>query len=153
MKLTPDVYFWVTFEVKSFLEETRGQFNQHFTRSFYTQRSQKHKKTLTTWLSFLLLGSAPVKAVCKHVGKITSSIKPSRQITPSVNFISILGVNFGAIFWRQELQSWNVTRESCSKHFCLKNLRTKCWWNWPQNCQNPWYALNMPLQSTSVSRI
>ncbi len=39
---------------------------------------------------------------------------------PGVNFIIILLKNFAPIFWHQKLQSWNVTRESCAKHFVLK---------------------------------
>ncbi len=36
-----------------------------------SHRSQNHKKTLMTWLSFCsLLESSLVKAVCKHVGEI-----------------------------------------------------------------------------------
>jgi len=41
----------------------------HFTNVSYTAFSQKHKKTLLTWL-FELLGSASIKAACKHVGEI-----------------------------------------------------------------------------------
>jgi len=38
----------------------------------------------------------------------------------SVNFINILLGQFAPIFWRQKLQSWNITRESCAKHFSTK---------------------------------
>ncbi len=31
-----------------------------------------------------------------------------------------------------KLQSWNVFRESCVKHYCTINVRVKCWWNWLQ---------------------
>ncbi len=47
-----------------------------------------------------------------------------------VNFINILRTFFLPIFWRQKLQSWNVSRESCAKSFHTKNVRVKCWWNW-----------------------
>ncbi len=50
--------------------EIRGQFQQHFSSSFCTRRSQKRKKTLMTWLSFALFESARVKDVYKHVGEI-----------------------------------------------------------------------------------
>ncbi len=49
-----------------------------------------------------------------------------------VNFINILCLHFLPIFWRQKLQSWNVTRESLKKHFHTKNAHIQCWWNQPQ---------------------
>ncbi len=39
---------------------------------------------------------------------------------------------FRTKFWRQKLQSWKVTRESCAITFCTKKARIKCWWNWHQ---------------------
>ena len=41
-----------------------------FTRSFYTHRSQKRKRLLELTVFFALLGSAGVKAACKHVDEI-----------------------------------------------------------------------------------
>ena len=41
-----------------------------FTCSFYTPRPQKCKKLLELPVFFALLGSASVKAACKHVGEI-----------------------------------------------------------------------------------
>jgi len=49
---------------------------------------------------------------------------------PGANFINILSTYYLPIIWHQKLQSWNVTRESCAKHFCTKNVCIKCWWNW-----------------------
>jgi len=31
----------------------------------------------------------------------------------------------------QKLRSQNVTKKSCAKHFCTKNVCIKCWWNRP----------------------
>ncbi len=50
----------------------------------------------------------------------------------NVNFINILLSHIAPIFWRQKLQSWNVTKESWAKHFCTKNAWVKCWWDWLQ---------------------
>jgi len=30
----------------------------------------------------------------------------------------------------KKLRSQNVTEKSFKKHFCTKNVRVKCWWNW-----------------------
>jgi hypothetical protein len=35
-------------------------------------------------------------------------------------------------FLHPKLHSWNVSRESCTKHFCTRNALLKCWWNRPQ---------------------
>ncbi len=32
-------------------------------------------------------------------------------------------------FWHQQLQCWNVTRESCEICFYTKKAQVKCWWN------------------------
>jgi len=37
---------------------------------------------------------------------------------------------FCAKFCLQKLQSWNITRESCTIRFCMKKARVKCSWNW-----------------------
>ena len=47
-----------------------GQFHQHFTSGFYASRSQKHNKDSQLKQLFALLGSAGIKAVCKHVDEI-----------------------------------------------------------------------------------
>jgi hypothetical protein len=47
-----------------------------------------------------------------------------------VNVINILLAHFAPIFWCQKLQSWNIIRENCAKHFRTKNAQIKCWWNW-----------------------
>jgi len=41
----------IFFGKKMFGIENRGPIHQHFTRSFYARRSQKHIKTILTWLS------------------------------------------------------------------------------------------------------
>ena len=46
-----------------------GEFQQHFMSSFYTYRSRKRKKVSQIKQLFVLLGSARVKAVCKHIDK------------------------------------------------------------------------------------
>ncbi len=52
-----------------------GRFHQHFTRSFYTHRSQKRKKRLRAWLYFFALwGSGHVKAACKILVKSTPEL-------------------------------------------------------------------------------
>jgi len=53
-----------------------------------------------------------------------------------VNFINILRAPFLPIFWCQKLQSWNVTRESFTKHFRTKIESAKCWWNWLQGSEH-----------------
>ncbi len=60
---------------KTIPSATRILFHQHFRSNFCTCKSQKPNKTLITWLSFCALGSALVKAVCKHVVEI----KPKPQ--------------------------------------------------------------------------
>jgi len=47
-----------------------AQFHQRSTYSFYTRRSQKRKKILTTWLTLSLLGTTCVKSARKYVGEI-----------------------------------------------------------------------------------
>jgi len=48
----------------------------------------------------------------------------------STFYATILHVHFAPIFWCQNLQSWNITRESWPKHFCMENVLVKCRWNW-----------------------
>jgi len=49
----------------------RGQFHQHFKRSFYVLRSQKRKKIQSSHeYLFTLLGSVRIKAVCKMKVKL-----------------------------------------------------------------------------------
>jgi len=43
--------------------------------AFYTRRSQKCKKLLDLTVFFALLGSACIKAACKHIGEIDTSYK------------------------------------------------------------------------------
>jgi len=53
-------------------QETRCQFHQRFTCSFYACRSQKRQMTLLTWLSFFAhSGSTCVKAVCRTLMKLS----------------------------------------------------------------------------------
>ena len=54
------------------LAYTLGQFHQHFMCSFYTLRSQNHKKGSQLKQLLALLGSAGVKAECKHVDESDS---------------------------------------------------------------------------------
>jgi hypothetical protein len=42
------------------------------------------------------------------------------RTSSKVNFTNILRTNFALIFCCQKLQSWTVTKESCTKHFCTK---------------------------------
>jgi len=58
----------------------RGRFHQHFTRSFYMQRSQKRNKDWWLHCIFELLGSVWVKAAHKMLVKST----------PGLNFINVL---------------------------------------------------------------
>jgi len=52
--------------------ETRCQFHQRFTCSFYACRSQKRQMTLLTWLSFFAhSGSTCIKAVCRMLMKLS----------------------------------------------------------------------------------
>jgi len=50
--------------------EIWAQFHQRSTYSFYTRRSQKRKKILTTLLTLTLLGTTLVKSASKYVGEI-----------------------------------------------------------------------------------
>jgi len=66
-------------------EEILGRFHQHFTRSFYAQKSQKRKKNqLNRHCLFVLLVSTRAKAVHEMLVKLT----------PGVNFTNILYVCF-----------------------------------------------------------
>ncbi len=53
--------------------------------------------------------------------------------TPWVNFINILHVHFSR---KSKLSSfslvtfWLWQKDLGNKHFCTKNARIKCWWNW-----------------------
>jgi len=59
--------------ISSFILTFRCLFNQHFTSSFYTRRSQKHKNNSQAISHFAFLGYTHVKAAYKHVGEIDSS--------------------------------------------------------------------------------
>ena len=56
--------------------ESRGQFHQHFTSSFYVHRSQKRKKESQVKQLFALSGSVGVKSGRKHVGEIDPRFLP-----------------------------------------------------------------------------
>jgi len=62
--------------------------------------------------------------------KIPSNAWPYFCLQPSILSMFYTPV-FHTKFWRQKLQSCNVTRESCTIRFCTKKLCIKCWWNWP----------------------
>ena len=71
------------FQTTHFLHSisNRGQFQHHFTHSFYTFRPQKRKKDSQLKKLFSLLGSEDLKAVRKHLDEInTNPIK--------INFVS-----------------------------------------------------------------
>ena len=46
---------------------SRGQFHQHFTRSFYARRSSKAQKDSLIKQLFALSGSVSVKDACKQI--------------------------------------------------------------------------------------
>jgi len=50
---------------------TRGQFHQRFTCSFYALRSQKHKNSVKLSVSYMLSGSAFVKAARRTLMKLS----------------------------------------------------------------------------------
>ncbi len=58
--------------------------------------------------------------------------KSGYESLPSISSMFYAHV-FLSKFWRQKLQSWNETWESCPICFCTKNACIKCWWNWRQN--------------------
>ena len=66
-KDSKQVFFW---KKSSFHSEIWGQFQQHFTSSFYSRRSQKRKKDSQVKQLLALLGSARVKAAHIHVDEI-----------------------------------------------------------------------------------
>ena len=65
---------------KTFHSRTAGSmrlgvnFINMFMGSFYARRSRKHKKLLELTVFFSLLGSAHVKAACKHNDEIDPSL-------------------------------------------------------------------------------
>ena len=60
---------------KTFLPHLPGvNYINMFTRSFYAQGSQKHKKLLELAVFFALLGSVQVKAPCKMLVKLTPGV-------------------------------------------------------------------------------
>ncbi len=69
---------------------------------------------------------------CRRLLLLLLLLERERISTPSVNFINILRKHFARIFWCQKIQSWNVIREICAKHFHTKNACVKCWWKRPQ---------------------
>ncbi len=48
---------------------------------------------------------------------------------PGVNVINILLAHF---LYKSLLKAKLKAVKSCSKDFCMKNVRIKCWWNWLQ---------------------
>jgi len=46
---------------------------------------------------------------------------------PRVNFINILRLHF---LYKSLFKAKLLAEKSCSKDFCMKNVRVKCWWNW-----------------------
>ncbi len=69
---------WVRLSL--FLDFFRCQCHQHFMQNSFSRKSLKGKKTVKSSVSFSLLGSASIKAVCKTFVKLT----------PSVNVTNIL---------------------------------------------------------------
>ncbi len=71
------IHFWFAhssqfLRLSVYLYLSNGQFNQHFTRSFYMPRSQKaQKKTDNLTVLVALLGYAGVKASSKMLIKLT----------------------------------------------------------------------------------
>ena len=70
-----------------------GQFHQHFTSSFYSCRSQMHKKPVKSSSFFELLGSALVKAARKNIGEI-DPCQPRRRCWSRVKAFRVQDVNF-----------------------------------------------------------
>ena len=82
-----------------------GQFHQHFTRSFYTHRSQKRKKNSQLKQLVALLGSASVKAACKHFDEIDPSFQLAARKTMvklTLGCVFLMVINF-AFFQRGNL--------------------------------------------------
>jgi len=90
---------------------SRSPFHKHFKCSFCVRRSQKSKKTQMTWLSFVLLGSALVKAAHKW--------------TPGVDFASILQV----ALWHKIVYRRFHVLSVCVCIIIFLKLLLKCWWN------------------------
>ncbi len=61
----------------------------------------------------------------------TPPVDEEHQHLQAVNFINILWSAFWPIFlYKSQLK----LEKSCAKHFCTKELLTKCWWNWHLGC-------------------
>ncbi len=58
------------FVTYSYLRQPRVNFTNALRAAFAQHKSQKRKKTLTTWLSFSLMGSSCIKYASKYVGEI-----------------------------------------------------------------------------------
>jgi len=89
---------------------SRGRFRHHFTSSFFEFTSLKHKKILLTWLSFVLLRSAGVKALCKTYGEIDprSTYKAGSESCTSLHLIQF---HF-AVPRINPLLRWNIVKFS-----------------------------------------
>ncbi len=61
--------------------------------------------------------------------KSLSALK-QEPFSPVVNFINILQTIFFPISFCQKIQSQNELEKSWAKHFWMKNVCVKCWWNW-----------------------
>jgi len=93
------------------------------------------KTVYLIWVRILstdaVLKATPSSTGCQKCRmKWTSVVKQNSKRSDYTSKVSISCAHFVPIFWRQKLQSWNITRESCANHFCMKNTSIKCWWNW-----------------------
>jgi len=70
--------------VRRIFKKPGVNFINMFTHSFYSSRSQKHKKTVNSSVFFALLGSAHVKALYKRVGEIDPWFKTDFGIVASL---------------------------------------------------------------------
>jgi len=83
------------------------QFNQHFMRSFYTRRSQKHKNDSQVISLFALLGSVCTKALCKILMKLTPSVNFTNIIWAASLwfFTAFLYLQFGFVIFGQKIDA------------------------------------------------
>jgi len=103
--------FISTVELIRLFQFTCVNFTDMFTRSFYTQRSQKRKKTDKLTVFFVFLGSVCVKAERKML----------MNLTPGINFTTIIRATF---FYKCVLCSFSLlTVWHCN--FCQKNTSQK----------------------------
>jgi len=85
--------------------------------------------------------------------KVLRARKMLMKLTKGVDFINIYARDFRTKFWRQKFQpKVQLTYKilATKTRFRTKNVRIKCWWNWPQVlCGDSWGNFAMLLGTTA----